>query len=54
MPTLIINSAYCFYKLGNVQAAHDQYLILLDKDANLAEKLQDILGPPRVTVKATK
>ena len=45
---------YCLYKLGNVQAAHDEYLILLDKDAKLAEKLQDILGPPRVTVKDTK
>ena len=45
---------YCLYQLGNVQAAHDEYLILLDKDAKLAEKLQDILGPPRVTIKDTK
>ena len=50
MPTLIINSATVFTQLGNVRSGARQYLILLDKDPNLAEKLQDVLGPPRVTI----
>ena len=43
---------YCFYQLGNHQAAHNEYLILLDKNAQVAEKLLILINPPITSSRA--
>ncbi len=35
---------FCLYKLGNNRAAYEQYLILLDKNVELAEQLKKIIN----------